>query len=101
RLPIRMVDVLHAARGIDTAGLDVHVRIGRDAHLRPRRRDTQMQRPLAQLAPRPGLSLRVEIRVAAPVTDAAHDEVVAFDSLQSGHCYGEIALGGVVAKNTK
>ncbi len=57
-----------------------------------------MQRPLAQLALRPGLALGIQISVAAPVTDAAHDEVVAGNALEAHAVSGEMTVGGRVGE---
>src|SRR5690606_39512177 len=83
--PLRMVEVLRAARRVDAGRLDVAVGVGADPHLGPRGRDHERLDALPQRGIRDRLSPLIEVREPAPATHPADAPAPGAQSLQPHH----------------
>jgi hypothetical protein len=106
QLPVRMINILDPARAIDTARLEVTIRMRRNPNVLPRRRNAEMENTLAELTIGPSLTVCIEVGVASAPLDAVDDQVGSSECLQSWHqlallCaevrYGFGTLAGVFA----
>src|SRR5690606_27732474 len=83
--PLRMVEVLRAARRVDAGRLDVAVGIRADPHLGPRGRDHERLDALPQRGIRDRLSPLVEVREPAPATHPTDAPAPGVRALQPHH----------------
>src|SRR5690606_30550422 len=83
--PLRMVEVLRAARRVDAGRLDVAVGIRADPHLGPRGRDHERLDALPQRGIRDRLSPLIEVREPAPATHPADAPAPGVRALQPHH----------------
>jgi len=90
--PGRVVQVLPPALGVGAGRLQVRVRGGGDAHVRPRGRDPQRGDPLQRLGIRDRRAVRVEVDEPLAATLAAQARLTAVDVQQiagiQGHARG-------------